>query len=52
MRNFSSRIAMSAITAMQYNILNTEDEQILDMLVNRSDKLSHFVQIYQLKLVS
>jgi hypothetical protein len=37
---------------MQYNILNTEDEQILDMLVNRSDKLSHFVQIYQSKLAS
>ena len=30
----------------------TEDEQILDMLVNRSDKLSHFVEIYQLKLAS
>ena len=27
---------------------NIEDEQILDMLVNRSDKLSHFVEIYQL----
>ena len=91
--------AMTAITAMQYNILSTakrfsdyetigglfmdatkgsveltlteriwdmileivreiaecfniEDEQILDMLVNRSDKLSHFVEIYQLKLAS
>ena len=99
MRNFSSQIAMTAITAMQYNILSTakrfsdyetigglfmdaakgsveltlteriwdmileivreiaecfniEDEQILDMLVNRSDKLSHFVEIYQLKLAS
>ena len=31
---------------------NIEDEQILDMLVNRSDKLSHFVEIYQLKLES
>ena len=31
---------------------NIEDEQILDMLVNRSDKLSHFVEIYQLKLAS
>jgi hypothetical protein len=97
--NFSSQIAMTAITAMQYNILSTakrfsdyetigelfmdatkgsveltlteriwdmileivreiaecfniEDEQILDMLVNRSDKLSHFVEIYQLKLAS
>ncbi len=99
MRNFSSQIAMTAITAIQYNILSTarrfsdyetvgglfkdatmgsveltlteriwgiileivreiaecfniEDEQILDMLVNRSDKLSHFVEIYQLKLAS
>ena len=99
MRNFSSQIVMTAITAMQYNILSTakrfsdyetigglfmdatkssveltlteriwdmvleivreiaecfniEDEQILDMLVNRSDKLSHFVEIYQLKLAS
>ena len=99
MRNFSSQIAMTAITAMQYNILSTakrfsdyetigglfmdatkgsveltlteriwdmileivceiaecfniKDEQILDMLVNRSDKLSHFVEIYQLKLAS
>jgi len=99
MRNFSSQIAMTAITAMQYNILSTarrfsdyetvgglfkdatmgsveltlteriwgiileivreiaecfniEDEQILDMLVNRSDKLSHFVEIYQLKIAS
>ena len=99
MRNFSSQIAMTAITAMQYNLLSTarrfsdyetvgglfknatmssveltlteriwdmileivceiaecfniEDEQILDMLVNRSDKLSHFVEIYQLKLAS
>ena len=31
---------------------NIEDEQILDMLVTRSDKLSHFVEIYQLKLAS
>jgi hypothetical protein len=99
MRNFSSQIAMTAITAMQYNLLSTarrfsdyetigglfkdaamssveltlteriwnmilemvreiaecfniEDEQILDMLVNRSDKLSHFVEIYQLKQAS
>ena len=99
MRNFSSQVAMTAITAMQYNILSTakrfsdyetigglfmdatkgsveltlaeriwdiileivrdiaecfniEDEQILDMLVNRSDKLSHFIEIYQLKLAS
>ena len=99
MRNFSSQIAMTAITAMQYNILSTakrfsdyetigglfmdatkgsveltlteriwdmileivreiaecfniEDEQILDILVNRSDKLSHFVEIYKLKLAS
>ena len=99
MRNFSSQIAMTAITAMQHNLLSTarrfsdyetigglfkdaamssveltlteriwdmilemvreiaecfniEDEQILDMLVNRSDKLSHFVEIYQLKQAS
>lgn len=99
MRNFSSQIAMTAITAMQYGLLSTakrfsdyetvgglfkdaamgsveltlteriwnmvlelvreiaecfniEDEQILDMLVNRSDKLDHFVEIYQLKLAS
>ena len=99
MRNFSSQISMTAITAMQYNILSTakrfsdyetigglfmdatkgcveltlaeriwgmileivreiaecfniEDEKILDMLVNRSDKLSHFIEIYQLKLAS
>lgn len=31
---------------------NIEDEQILDMLVNRSDKLRHFVESYQLKLAS
>ena len=31
---------------------NIEDEQILDMLVNTSDKLSHFVEIYQLNLES
>ena len=31
---------------------NIDDEQILDMLVNRSDKLSHFVEIYQLKQAS
>ena len=99
MRNFSSQIAMTAITAMQYNILSTtkrfsdyetigglfidatkgsveltlteriwdmileivreiaecfniEDEHILDMLVNRSDKISHFIELYQLKLAS
>lgn len=99
MRFFSSQIAMTAITAMQYNLLSTakrfsdyetigglfkdaamssveltlteriwnmileivreiaecfniEDEQILDMLVNRSDKLCHFVEIYQLKQAS
>ena len=54
MRNFSSQIAMTAITAMQYiaECFNIKDEQILDMLVNRSDKLSHFVEIYQLKLAS
>ena len=99
MRNFSSQIAMTAITAMQYGLLSTagrfsdyetvgglfkdaamgsveltlaeriwntvlelvreiaecfniENEQILDMLVNRSDKLDHFVEIYQLKLAS
>ena len=99
MRNFSSQIAMTAITAMQYNLLSTarrfsdyetvgglfkdankssveltlteriwnimlemvreiaqcfniEDEQIFDTLVNRSDKLSHFVELYQLKLAS
>ena len=96
MRNFSSQIAMTAITAMQYNLLSTArrftdyetigglfkdvmadsvqltitekiwdmmielvremaqcfnigDEQILDMLVNRSDKLRHFIESYQLK---
>lgn len=94
MRNFSSQVAMTAITVMQYNILSTarrfsdydtvgglsrdatmssveltltesiwdmileivreiaecfniENVQILDMLVNRSDKLSHFIEIYQ-----
>ena len=99
MRNFSSQIAMTAITAMQYNLLSTarrfsdyetvgglfkdatmssveltlteriwdmileivreiaecfniEDEEIFDTLLNRSDKLSHFVEIYQLKLAS
>ena len=99
MRNFSSQVAMTAITAMQYNLLSTarcfsdyetvgglfrdaasgsveltlteriwgmvlelvreiaecfniEDEQILDMLVNRSDKLDHFIEIYQLKTAS
>ena len=99
MRNFSSQIAMTAITTMQYNILSTtkrfsdyetigglfidatkgsveltlteriwdmileivreiaecfniEDEHILDMLVNRSDKISHFIELYQLKLAS
>ena len=31
---------------------NIEDEQILDVLVNRSDKLSLFVEIYQLKQAS
>lgn len=99
MQNFSLQIAMTAVTAMQYNLLSTarhfsdyetigglfgdavkgsveltlteriwdmmlelvreiaecfniEDEQIFDMLVNRSDKLSHFIEIYQLKLAS
>ena len=99
MRNFSSQIACTAITAMQYNLLsiakrfsdyetigglfrdvvlsgqelsvtdriwdallelvqeiaqcfNIEDEDILDMLVNRSDKLNHFVNFYQLKQAS
>ena len=99
MRNFSSQIAMTAITAMQYDLLSTarrfsdyetvgglfkdatfgsieltlteriwntvlvlvreiaecfsiEDEHILDMLVNRSDKLNHLVEIYQLKIAS
>lgn len=99
MRNFSSQIAMTVITAMQYNSLSTarrftdyetigglfkdvmadsvqltitgkiwdmtielvremaqcfniEDEQILDMLVNRSDKLRHYVESYQLKFAS
>ena len=31
---------------------NIEDEEILDTLLNRSDKLSHFVEIYQLKQAS
>ena len=99
MRNFSSQIAMTVITAMQYNLLSTarrftdyetigglfkdvmadsvqltitgkiwdmmielvremaqcfniEDEQILDMLVNRSDKLRHYIESYQLKFAS
>ena len=99
MRNFSSQIAMTVITAMQYNLLSTarrftdyeaigglfkdvmadsvqltitgkiwdmtielvremaqcfniEDEQILDMLVNRSNKLRHYVESYQLKFAS
>ena len=96
MRHFSSQIAMTATTAMQYNLLSTarrfsdyetigglfgdaakssveltvteriwgmmlelvreiaecfniKDEQIFDMLVNRSDKLSRFVELYKLK---
>ena len=96
---FPDLLAMTAITAMQYNLLSTvrrfsgyetvgglfkdatkssveltlteriwdimlemvreialcfniEDEQIFDTLVNRSDKLSHFVELYQLKLAS
>ena len=99
MRNFSSQVAMTAITAIQYNLLSTarrfsdyetvgglfkdaakgsveltlteriwdvtleivreiaecfsiEDEQILDMLVNRSDKLRHFMELYQHKIAS
>ena len=99
MRNFSSQVAMTAITAIQYNLLSTarrfsdyetvgglfkdatkgsvkltlteriwdmmlemvreiaecfniEDEQILDMLVNRSDKLRHFIELYQYKIAS
>ena len=98
-KNFSSQIAMTVITAMQYNLLSTakrfsdyetvgglfndavkgsveltlteriwdmilemvrmiaecfniEDEEIFDTLLNRSDKLSHFVELYQLKLAS
>lgn len=98
-RNFSSQIAMTAITAMLYNLLSTArrfsdyetigglfkdatadsiqltitekiwdmmielvremaqcfnigDEQIFDKLVNRSDKLRHFIEFYQLKLAS
>jgi hypothetical protein len=31
---------------------NIGDEQILNMLVNRSDKLRHFIESYQLKFVS
>ena len=92
MRNFSSQVAMTAITAMQYDLLSTarrfsdyetvgglfkdatigsieltlteriwnmvlelvreiaecfgiEDEHIIDMLVNRSNKLNHLVEI-------
>ena len=30
----------------------SEDEKIFDTLLNRSDKLSHFVELYQLKLAS
>lgn len=96
MRYFSSQIACTAITAMQYNILSAakrftdyatigglfkdavgkseelsvteriwkaleelvteiarcfgiEDENIFELLVNRTDKLNHFVQFYQLR---
>ena len=99
MRNFSSQIAMTAITAMQYNLLSTarrfsdyetigglfkeatvgsveltlaqriwdvilevvreiaecfhiDDEEIIDALLNKSDKLGQFIEIYQLKLAS
>ena len=99
MRHFSSQIACTAITAMQYNILSAvkrftdyatigglfkeavgrseelsvteriwnalvelvteiaqcfgiEDENIFDLLVNRTDKLNHFVQFYQLRNAS
>ena len=31
---------------------NIEDEEIFDTLLNRSDKLSHFIEIYQLKQAS
>ena len=31
---------------------NIEDEEIFDALLNRSDKLCHFVELYQLKLAS
>jgi len=31
---------------------NLEDEEIFDTLLNRSDKLSHFVEIYHLKQAS
>lgn len=97
MRNFSSQVAMTAITALQYDLLSTarrfsdyetvgglfkdaamdsveltlteriwgvllelvrviaecfniEDQQILDLLLNQSDKLYHFIEIYQLKM--
>ena len=99
MRNFSSQIACTAITAMQYNILSTakrftdyttigglfkdavekgqelsvteriwkaleelvieiaqcfniEDDNIFNLLVNRTDKLNHFVKFYQLRNAS
>ena len=98
-RNFTSQIACTAITAMQYNILATarrfssyetigglfreatrnsaeltiteriwgmivdvvneiarcfeiEDEKIFETLIHRSDKLQHFIRIYELKMAS
>jgi len=29
-----------------------EDEKIFETLINRSDKLQHFIQIYELKMAS
>ena len=29
-----------------------EDEKIFEALINRSDKLQHFIQIYELKIAS
>ncbi|SEN32857.1 hypothetical protein SAMN04487902_1125 [Prevotella sp. ne3005] len=40
------------VVRMIAECFNIEDEEIFDTLLNRSDKLSHFVELYQLKLAS
>ena len=46
---FNDAVEMVRMIAECFNI---EDEEIFDTLLNRSDKLSHFVGLYQLKLAS
>ena len=49
---FADTVMIVDIVSEIAQCFEIEDEKIFEALINRSDKLQHFIQIYELKIAS